>query len=41
MHPNSTRITPVFGREHLDEVMLAVGMGMVGVLAHKDVNFGK
>lgn len=40
MCPDSTHITLFFGREHLDEVMLAVGMGMVGVLAHKDVNFG-
>lgn len=40
MYPDSTHITPFFGREHLDEVMLAVGMGMVGELAHMDVNFG-
>jgi len=40
MYPCSTRITPALGREHLDEVILAVGMGMAGVLAHKDVNFG-
>ena len=40
MYPYSTRIMPALGREHLDEVMLTVGMGIAGILAHKDVNFG-
>lgn len=40
MYWYSAHIMLALGREHLDEVMPAVGMGVAGVLACKDINFG-